>query len=256
MKFIKAGLIVASALWLTACGSNEVSNIVRNIDVRTYEHPQTRHTYVEVKAKFDATNMVFPSAFLTVVDPENPGRELGTVQLQNDMNGQNLLTLNADVSGFKLGDYISDSKLPNGNPLPVTGLSKVLALNVKEGKTRIYIAEQNDQLVVGIAVAMKEFDGLAASIPNSNIFFGFNGGPSVTGVAGFFTGSKTSESGLAMFAKTSFTNPLGAARLAKASSVERGPQFVVRKPRQGDLMKAQYFFWNLNRRGGQLTLAK
>lgn len=254
-NIVKVGIVAVASLWLTACGSNTANNIIKGVSLRTYEHPATHHQYMEVKAEIDSANMIFPTAYLQVVDPKNPNIELGTVHLQSDFNGKNLLVVNADISGFKLGSYIGESKLPNGNPLPVAGLSNVFALNVKDSKTRLYVGEYQDQVVLGVAVAMKEFDGLAASIPNSNLFFAFPQESGVSGIAGFFTGSQSSTSGIALFAKTTFASPLGMQKLSRASATG-APQFRVNTLKSSDMWKAQYFFWDLNRRGGKLHLAK
>lgn len=254
MNFFKTGLLAIATMGLTACGSQSVDGIIDAVKVRTYEHPSTHHQYVEIKAEIDSANMIFPTADLKVVDPKNPAKELGTVQLLNDLNGKNILVVNADVSGFRLGNYTGDTRLPNGTALPVAGLQKVYALDVKGGKTRLYVGEYQNEVMVGVAVALKEFDGLAASVPNANVFFSFPSDTGVAGIAGFFTGTKTSTSGIAMFAKADLNGAMGLQKTTLASRSDK-IQFQTSKIKSKDLFKTQYFFWNLNRRGGKLQLA-
>ncbi|MBX3033219.1 MAG: hypothetical protein KF865_04780 [Bdellovibrionaceae bacterium] len=251
--FVQAAL-VTSALALTACGSN-TDGIVKDVAVRTYIDPTTQHTMVELKGEL-AGSLMFPNTGLSFYDPKNPSVPVGYLTLESTLEGKNMLSITADVNAARLGGSLTDTKLPNGMNLPITGLTNLIALKALNANTRLYIGESaNGKMMFGLAVAMKEFDGLAGTVPNSFLFGRLPEATGVTGVGGLFTGSVSGTSGLGLFVQTDIANPIGGMSLKSAAAKTGAPMsFKTNTWNKQDMWKAQYFFWSLGRR--PLTLAK
>lgn len=258
MNQFKTLLLVGFALTMAACGQNS-SSVVQNIKVRSYEDTSSHETMVEMVAQLNSSNIVMPIATVTVVDPKNNNRTLGTINLETTIDGQSVLRMVANASAIKMGNYETDTKLPNGNPVPISGLTHLYALQDQRTKTKIYIGDANDKLFFGTAVSIKEFDGLAQYIPGSSMFFALPTASGVRGLAGFFTGLTSGTSGLGVFAQTTWTTPIGQASLAQQSQkAVRAPSssadFTPSHLSKDQNWKMNYFFWNLNRRGTKLHL--
>ena len=96
--------------------------------------------------------------------------------------------------------------LPNGSQIPVGGLGSLPVINLPIGNTgaRVYFAvgkgAAGEQIALfGTAITFKEFDSLAKYVGNANLFPAFVFPDGIRGIAGIFTGTAPSTSGIAVF---------------------------------------------------------
>ncbi|MCX7978111.1 MAG: hypothetical protein N2578_03830 [Bdellovibrionaceae bacterium] len=238
MRYFKFAAAALASVALSACGGTTGSS-VKNVKLRTYVDQNTKNLMAEMEAEFDSSNVIFPTAYIPVVDPNDNNRPLGVIRTEMTLDGKNMLYITADASRIKLGNFLPDNKLPNGNPIPVAGIQDLMT--VPAGKnSKLYLGWYQGKMVLGAAMAVKEFDGLAGYIPGANIFFTLPSDSGVRGVAGFFTGTQSGTSGLGIFAQTNWDKPFSL-KSADAGDV----RFISNQPSRNTLWKLQYFFWEL-----------
>lgn len=264
LKMGKLALLGSTALFLSACGDNSLSNAFKNVSITNLD--QDGHAVVELKAEVGTANIIFAGASLPILDPKT-GKNLGSISMQRTIEGKNLLTVSANITGIKLGNVLTDNKLPNGNSVPVAGLTSLIAVPAGHS-SRIYIGEAGDKMMVGVAVAIEQFDVLAQYIPGQSVFFNLSGGK-VSGLGGFFTSAQSAKSGIALFVQTKVPSiglpstslasadstafssasapsakALSATRLSSASSDGSTIKFVTKKATSE---QANYFGYFVNR---------
>jgi hypothetical protein len=214
---LKGFVLLGSVALLSACGQNPLSNAFKNISISNID--QNGDAIVELRTEVGSGNIIFATGTLPIVDPKT-GKDYGTISMERTLDGKNILLISANVTGIKLGHVLSDNKLPNGANVPIAGLSSLVA--VPAGKSsRIYIGTTtSDEIVVGAAVAVKEFDSLAGYIPGASIFFNLSQTSQVNGLGGFFTSSESGKSGIALFAEVQKPSILGLGVLTSGVSAK------------------------------------
>jgi len=194
----KITLLGSALLFLSACGDNAGTSAFRNVSIRNLD--QNGNAVVELKAEVGNPAILFSAGTLPIVDPKT-GRALGSITMERTLDGKNILTLTANVTGLRLSGSLGDNKLPNGNNVPVAGLKSLVAIPAGQN-SRVYIGESGDKLMLGVAVAIQQFDNLASYIPGASVFFNLGSESRLPGVAGFFTSRDSGKSGLAIFTQT------------------------------------------------------
>jgi hypothetical protein len=191
--------LVATALFLQGCGSGGgVGNdLVRSLNVVT--SPSGNDILVSVSTELNAGNLVFPAITLPIVDPKNPARPYGTLTMQRTLDGKNMLTVQVNVTRIA-GDrnLVAPPLLPNGTNIPVAGVKDVVALQAGSS-SRVYVSLNDTTKMLGVAVAIKEFDSIAKYVPGANLFFDIPQTNGIRGLAGIFTGTTSGTSGFGIF---------------------------------------------------------
>lgn len=194
------GMISAAALSISGCGKNsEGEKLVQNVTVSAYQ--QETDVYLEIKALVNTGNMQLVGFELPIFDFHNPSMVYGKVAVRLPLSGTGTeiaLAVNlTDVAGLQT----VDSLLPNGTPLPVGGLGNVPVLAIPiGGGSKVYFALGRDVAMAGVAINIREFDGLGAGgeLP-INIFPQFKFANGVVGIAGIYTSPTPGKNGLALF---------------------------------------------------------
>ena len=200
------GLCLALASFapiLTSCGKNgsvsPVQNIVKDVTLTT--SIENGDMFINLGLLISIGNVVMTSVTLPIVNPMDPSKQYGSVSFKPTMqSGVNELLLKANLSQATSLKGGARATLPNGQALPIGGLEgvDVLELAIDQIHSKIYIALTKTKTLFGFAIAIKEFDAVQHSLPNANIFLGFNI-KNVIGMVGLFTGSNSMENGLAAF---------------------------------------------------------
>ncbi len=247
MRLAKAALLGSAVLFLSACGDNPLANAFKNISIKNID--QDGNAIVELKTEVGVGTVLFSSGSLPIIDPQT-GKVYGSISMERTLDGKNILTVSANVTGIKLGNVLIDNKLPNGANVPVAGLTSLLA--VPAGRhSRIYIGQSGDKMMVGVAVAIEQFDSLAQYIPGASMFFNVKSNSDTPGLAGFFTSSQSGKSGLALFMQTNVpginlpsSNVIASSKMA-SMPVESGEiRFITRNATSE---QANYFGYYVNK---------
>jgi hypothetical protein len=233
LKYVKGLTLIATVALLSACGQNNLSSAFKNVSIAPID--QNGNTVVTLSTEVGANNIVFSAMSFPITAG---GKEYGTVNMSRTVDGKNLLTVSADISGLKLAHTLSDNKLPNGADVPVTGLKSLIAAQAGTN-SRIYVGTSDNTLVFGAAIAIEQFDNLSKYIPGATTFFNLNG---ANGMGGFFTSAESGKSGLAIFVQT--TKPAGISALSAKPMADAGD--VKFKEKKATMEQAQYFGYFVN----------
>jgi hypothetical protein len=204
MKRILLVTALICSLGLTACNKAN-TGIVNDIKLRLFQDPQSNDTMVEMTTDLMTGNLVFSNMTIPIVDPKNPAREYGTITMQKDLNGKNLLVLTADLTAMRNGQPVDGRLLPNGSPIPVGGLDYVVAFPAGK-KSLVYLGAQSNLVMLGLAVVIPQMDKIGATLPGASLFFDLPTQSKVRGLAGTFFGAQASTTGIGVFASVSNTN--------------------------------------------------
>lgn len=218
MKFLKGLLLFATIATLSACGNNA---IVENISVKTSQDAN-QDIWVALSTQLNMGALSFPALTIPVMNPKFPSELLGQVSLQRSLEGKNVLVVNANISEIGKNQLTNDNLLPNGNAIPVAGLSGVVAVKFNSS-SKIFLGGSNDSIMVGIALAIPLFDNIGKYLPGVNMFLPLPTASQIEGLGGVFTGS-AGQSGIGFFVKVpSTSNSSSSATLASKNSLSKTP---------------------------------
>lgn len=190
-------IIIASALFLQGCGGGIGSDLVRSLSV--VSAPNGSDVMVTVSSELNAGNLIFPAINLPIVDPKTPSRPYGSLILQRTLEGKNMLTIQVNVTRIAGNNTsLASNLLPNGTNIPVAGVKDVIALQAGSS-SRVYLSLNETSKMIGVAVAIKEFDSIAQYVPGANLFFDIPQSNGIRGLAGIFTGTTSGTSGFGIF---------------------------------------------------------
>ncbi len=191
-------LLAAGSLLFQGCGKNGIgSQLIKNLSV--HSSPVQNDVMVHIEAVFNAGNLMFPLISLPIVDPKVPTRPFGTLTLQRTLDGRNVLGVDLNVSRISNTDgLVAPNLLPNGNQIPVAGVRDLIAFQAGSS-SRVYLSLNETSKMLGVAVAVKEFDSIAQYVPGANLFFEFPQQNGIRGTAGIFTGVTSGQSGFGLF---------------------------------------------------------
>jgi hypothetical protein len=186
---------------------------------KVVSHVEFEHEVVngEVELAMDATlapgGLVLPKASFPLYNPKNPSQTLGTIRT----DGLHVIVSVNASEALRLPDLADGATLPNGAGIPLvlpTGLEPI-GIPVFNSNSRVYVAVNGDQILLGAAVAIAKEDRL--NLPLS-IFLPFTVSREISGTGGFFLGEKQ---GLAVFAlREKISMPIAS---AKASGISTAP---------------------------------
>lgn len=189
--------MIVFAVALVGCG--KIFNFVKNATFKTIE--QDGDTFAEMTTILDIGNFEFPVVNLPIYDRKNPENELGLLSLKPALGGGSELGVSVNLSQALKIQSEESALLPNGKALPIGGIASLNVISLGIAKnSRLYVAAGNGAAMLGVALVVKQFDGIATRIPLSlNLFPSFKSGKKLRGVAGMFTSPNTGENGIGMF---------------------------------------------------------
>ena len=196
---------IAACLWLggeflTGCGdSAQNGNLVR--DVKVELQTVNQDLYAVLTANIDTGSVQMPSVTMPIFDPNHFSTHYGQVAMKPALGGGTELNIAVDLTTTaNLG--AGSPTLPNGSPLPVGGISNVpvitLPLEGSQG-AELYLTLTQSVGMIGVAIPIKEFQQLGNSIGGINFFPSFQMPDGLKGIAGIFTGTSATGSGIALF---------------------------------------------------------
>lgn len=209
--------LLGTAMFLSACGSN---SIIQSITVSsTVDQEQNQWVNLDSKIKLGA--LTFPTVSLPILNPKNPGEILGKVALSKTFDGFNQLSVQANLNKLKGNAITLDRLLPNGDPIPISGLDGIVSIKIKDS-SKIYIGANSNQFMIGLALVVPAFDSVGKYIPGgASLFLPLPKESKVNGVAGVFTGSQ-GQNGLGLFVLTPNTIQLNKSNIL-AMKVTQAP---------------------------------
>lgn len=177
-------------LILSACGKRP--QVVTGIQVQSSTVGQD--VMVALKADLDLGAMSFPAVTLPIIHPRGQ-TNLGAVELLPVLGGKNQIKVSVNVTA--LADIrASIAALPNGNAVPLIAQNPTITIPLGAG-AKLYLTIGANAVAIGVAVPIKSFDGIGASVGNINLFPVFTIDQAV-GAAGIFTGSQAGQNGFAL----------------------------------------------------------
>ncbi len=214
------------ASMLTACGGSIGSNLVNNLKLVTSN--DTGDLMVEMGAEINSGAMMFPMITLPIVDPNDPGHPYGSLTMQRTLQGKNMLLARINLTKASGAQGVTDpGNLPNGTAIPVAGVQDIVAFQAG-GNSRVYLSLNNNSKMLGVAIAIKEFDAIAKYVPGANLFFDFPQQNGIRGIAGIFTGLQSATSGFGLFIDaTNLIQDQNQNRTLSIASVEEHVQSTV-----------------------------
>ncbi len=190
-------LLITMLLTLSACGKkeNDVKGSITNVSVsKSFESTQE---VLFMEAEVGNSQVVFKDDILLIQDPASR-QTLGSVlMLRNDKI--NRLSIKLDVTKAKLAASLTDLQLPNGGKLPVEGFEILQAFPAGEN-SKVYLGQKQGQYMLGLALAVEQFNNVAGYIPGASFFFKLD---SNNGLGGYFTALEPNKSGVAILTELS-----------------------------------------------------
>lgn len=179
-------------LILSACGNRP--QVVTGIQVQSSTVGQD--VMLALKADLDLGAMTFPSVTLPIIHPRGQ-TQLGSVELLPVLGGKNQIKVSVNVSA--LADIRAEiAALPNGNSVPLIAQNPTITIPLGAG-AKLYLTIGANAVALGVAVPIKSFDAIGASVGNINLFPVFTI-DKVVGAAGIFTGTQAGQNGFALIA--------------------------------------------------------
>lgn len=195
MKYAKGILLLAIAFALAACGNN---SIVENVSVKTNQD-SNQDLWVTLTSQLNMGGLAFPALTIPIANPKFPSELLGSVGLQRSLEGKNLLAVSANLTEISKNQFLQDNELPNGTPIPVSGLNSVVSVRFNS-QSKIYFGGSDNSVMFGVALAIPLFDNIGKYLPGVNLFLPLPTKPNIEGLGGVFTGS-ANQSGIGLFVK-------------------------------------------------------
>lgn len=208
--------LLATAMFLSACGSG---SIVQSITVSSVVDTE-QNQWVNLDTKLKMGALQFPAVTIPILNPKNATELLGKVSLAPAADGLSSLTVQANLSQLKNNAINRDGLLPNGDSIPIAGMDGVVSVNIS-GKSKVYIAANNNQFMIGLALVISGMDSIGKWVPGASLFLPLPADSKVNGVAGVFAGGQ-GQSGLGIFIltpNTIQTKQRLALKMEKAQSV-------------------------------------
>jgi hypothetical protein len=195
MGRVLLGVFCISAL--SGCGKGGF-HLVQDVKLATFT--QDDGSYVQLKALLNTGNLDF-GITLPIIDPRNPSEHYGTIGLTPAITSSGTeLTLAVNISKAKFVTGVDGRYLPNGTPIPVGGIDQSSVIGLRAGsRSEVYVGLGGGAAMLGVAVAITQFDQLAHYVPGVDIFPSFNINQKIQGVGGVFTGATPGTSGVALF---------------------------------------------------------
>lgn len=183
------------SLVVVSCGNRP--QVVTGIQVQSSN--QGQDVILAVKADLDLGAMSFPAVSIPIPHPKGQG-PIGSVELAPVLGGKNQIKISVNVS--ELADIQAVlAALPNGNTIPLIASNPTIVVSLGSG-AKLYLTVGANAVALGVAIPIKSFDGIGASVGSINLFPVFTI-DKVVGAAGIFTGAQSGQNGFALIADVS-----------------------------------------------------
>jgi hypothetical protein len=259
---IVLGLLSLSLL--SACG--KVPSFVSNATVN-FREGANQQQFVDVSSSLNTGLATMPALDIPIYD-KTLTNIVAQVSMRPATNSQTQLTLSVNIS--KIGTLPTcdgdPSLLPNGTKIPLaTSTNQVICVPINKTTGRLYITPnfQTNELVIGVALTISQFQAIGKNTGTINVFLPFNFN-NVSGVYGFFTSPNAQQSGLGLFvdASSAIKSTVGGGQPPAAVSALSLPaatpsvkllstKIENTTSKQQQLLQA---LWNLQSRKNKLTV--
>jgi|GEM_PF-2677550 hypothetical protein len=189
-------LLITLFLVLSACGKkeNDVKGSITNVSLS--KGLESNQEVLFMEADVGNSQVLFKDDILTIQDPTS-GQTLGSVLMLRE-GKINRLSVKLDITKAKLAASLADLRLPNGGQLPVEGFETLQAFPAGEN-SKVYLGQKQNQYMLGLALAVEQFNNLSGPIPGASFFFKLD---SNNGLGGYFTALEPNKSGVALLTET------------------------------------------------------
>ncbi|MDR3606447.1 MAG: hypothetical protein P4M08_03600 [Oligoflexia bacterium] len=200
----------------TGCGSSSssVGNMVSGVKVSS--SVQNGDIWASLTANLNTNSFILAGLQVPIVDPQNPSIEYGQISLTETLctgsgicqNGGQL-SLSVDLTAVAKLPNLEGTDLPNGTPIPLSGLSSLIALPIGNTNGKVYVDFSSGKAVIGVAFPFKALNSVGQYVPGLDIFDAVNFG-SVNAYVGIFAGSQSDQTGIALLVDASAVFSSGA----------------------------------------------
>jgi hypothetical protein len=260
-SLVKLLTLVMLSLVVSACGNGK-PQVVTGIQVQSSTVNQD--VILGLKADLNLGNMTFPAVSLPILHPRGQ-TPIGSVDLAPVLGGANQIKISVNVSALADIQAIQAS-LPNGNAIPLIANNPTIVVPLGAG-AQLYLTIGANAVALGVAVPIKQFDGIGGAVGSINLFpvFAID---KVIGAAGIFTGSQAGQNGFALVADiTQYVNmqnifvPQQASSLMSMALVQDAPaniklNYNSQAPSKAKEDKVNSMIFNLHRMKAKLQLRK
>lgn len=218
--------LVGLMMGMNVACSNVGNNIVKNAQIDTYAN--SGEQFAELSVDVNLFGMTLPAVSFPIKNPTNSSLTLGQVSLNNSTfpgatSDVGLMINLSQLAGLPAG--MSVPYLPNGMPIPVSGVdpSRLITFNVgSTGRMYLDLNTPAGTAIWGIALPIQQFDSIGSTLSGINVFPKFQLDNGISGVAGVFTGSGAGQNGLALF--------VDASALLHKNTMSFSPMSMLAKP--------------------------
>lgn len=197
MKGINKILILTLSFIMLSCTGDKKALKDFKIETTT---DQDENKNAKVTAIFDFNNDIgFQLIELPIFNPRN-NEFYGTFKMAPTIEGYDEISFTANLTQIlKLRGGRAD--LPNGSDLPYGDIDslEVIEIPVKGINAEIYIASKNGHILLGMAVSLKQLNGVGEYFQQPGLLFPRFKIGNITAYAGVFTGAEPGETGLGFF---------------------------------------------------------
>lgn len=216
MKPMKQVVCLFSMMSMTSACSN--SQFLKSMNV-SVTNDSGGASYVNLSSEVNLGNVYFDNITIPVNSPKTQ-EELGKITLGTAPSGRGLIMMSLNATTIAHGDAGLGSTLPNGRPLPARlgANNDITGIPVLKYSRAYLGGDLQSNIVIGVALAIRYLDGAAGNLPSpGNIFFSQTFNANLWGIGGVYASPDPNETGIAVFARYTNTNPAQVESLRLAS---------------------------------------
>ena len=258
-SLLKLVTLVMLSLVAISCGKG-TTQVVTGIQVQSSTVDQD--VFLALKADLNLGAMSFPAVTLPILHPRGQ-TPIGSVELLPLLGGKNQIKISVNVSS--LADiHAAQATLPNGNAIPLIANNPTITIPLGAG-AQLYLTIGANAVALGVAVPIKQFDGIGSAVGGINLFPVFTI-DKVVGAAGIFTSAQAGQNGFALIADvTQYVNmqnifvPQQAADVMRMAMVQEEQvtiklDYSSHAPSKTKEDKINSMIYNLHRKKAKLQL--
>lgn len=211
--------VVAVSLVGLGCGKGGLKSIVTDAKVRMYQVESDQ--FAEATVMLGTGNVQLPAFNYNIRHPRNANEILGVVAMKPGIQGGTEVDVTININKA-IGTELIDPRLPNGNGLPIGGISNAVVVGIPVGEAVKVILGVGDKFaLLGVTANIQQLDTLGRNgIPD--LFIPFKAG-NIPTTAGFYFSPTASRSGVGVFVDLSpvmFNQGQGQVMLARLASTQ------------------------------------
>lgn len=194
---------------MSACGKKNA--FVSGVNVVLEE--KNGEEWAGISTALNTGAAALPSMTIPIYDKKHE-RQLIEIQLSNTGGKKPKSVISFTTNLSKLDDLPTcegdSTLLPNGSSVPFVDTSKkIYCVPIGKQTGRVYISAHSEinELVLGLALTIKEFQFIGSKLGKMDLFLPFQF-QNLNGVSGFFTSKEANQNGLGLFFDLSnYLNP-------------------------------------------------